>query len=281
MTLFIGLLSIAILVFVIVGTAYGLGSAIHENKKKKEEFAHYQAEAKAREKLSWEKARKKYKISDSLSFDAACSEIKKLAASKLSARLAPLIDRGLISQNCVDTHSSFGTCCVVSDELYYDIEHSSGLGQYKRVLLPRFFAELCITADLSVYDCLDELNPREIYIPSMKLSDIKLYRIEGGVHYNSNVSGGGVNMQGAMAGAILAGGAAAIIGSQIGTEIKTTTTKQDDRRLMLYHEENGTLKMNYIQTDNIDKTLDALRKLIPEKEESYILTQNRLSALQN
>ena len=282
MEVFVGLLLIFFLVFIVVAIAYGFGAAVDEKKKKEREEIEFHAKAQAMEKLSWENAYKQYNIHTSLlTFDEACSEVKKLAASKLSARLAPLIDRGLISQNCVDTYSSLGTCCVVSDELYYDIEHSSGLGQYKRVLLPRFFAGLCITADLSVNDCLYELNPSEIYIPSMKLSDIKLYRIEGGVYYNSNVSGGGVNMQGAMAGAILAGGAAAIIGSQIGTEIKTTTTKQDERRLMLYLEENGTLKMNYIQTDNIDKTLDALRKLIPEKEESYILAQNRLSALQN
>lgn len=276
------ILLIAILVFVIVGTAYGLGSAIEEKKKQERTAMEARAKAQVRIKNDWENAHKRYDIHTSLlTFDEACLEVKKLAANKLSVRLAHFIDSGLIPQNCVDTHSSLGTCCVVSNELYYDIEHASGLGYYSKVLTPRRFTDVGTTTDFSVYDCLYELNPKEVQLSSMKLSDIKLYRIEGGVHYNSNVSGGGVNMQGAMAGAILAGGAAAIIGSQIGTEIKTTTTKQDERRLMLYFEENGTLKMNYIQTDNIDKTLDALRKLIPEKEESYILAQNRLSALQN
>ena len=259
---------------------------VEKNRALQESAVRAEAERKAQdaEKSRWEKAQQRYNIRTSLlTFDEACSEVQKLAASKLSARLAPVINSGLIPRNCINTYSSLGICCVASDKMYYDIKHSSGLGGYLTMLSS--FAELKpianLTPNLSASDCLYELRPTEVHISSMKLSDIKLYRIEGGVHYNSNVSGSGVNMQGAMAGAILAGGAAAIIGSQIGTEIKTTTTKQDERRLMLYHEENGTLKMNYIQTDNIDKTLDALRKLIPEKEESYILAQNRLSALQN
>ena len=262
---------------------------VEKNLARQESAARAEAERKAQadEKSRWEKAQQQYNILTSLlTFDEACTDVQKLAASKLSARLAPVINSGLIPRNCVNTYSSLGICCVASDKMYYDIKHSSGLGGYLTMLSS--FAELRpskviakLTPSLSASDCLYELRPKEVHLSSMKLSDIKLYRIEGGVHYNSNVSGGGVNMQGAMAGAILAGGAAAIIGSQIGTEIKTTTTKQDERRLMLYLEEKGTLKMNYIQTDNIDKTLDALRKLIPEKEESYILAQNRLSALQN
>ena len=262
---------------------------VEKNRALQESAVRAEAERKAQdaEKSRWEKAQQRYNIrTSSLTFDEACSEVQKLAASKLSTRLAPVINSGLIPRNCINTYSSLGICCVASDKMYYDIKHSSGLGGYLTMLSS--FAELKpskviakLTPNLSASDCLYELRPTEVHISSMKLSDIKLYRIEGGVHYNSNVSGGGVNMQGAMAGAILAGGAAAIIGSQIGTEIKTTTTKQDERRLMLYHEENGTLKMNYIQTDNIDKTLDALRRLIPEKEESYILAQNSLNALQN
>ncbi|MBR3928641.1 MAG: hypothetical protein IKJ65_06540 [Clostridia bacterium] len=100
--------------------------------------------------------------------------------------------------------------------------------------------------------------------------DILYYKIEGSVQYLSNVSGGGVNMQGAVAGAIIGGGAAAIIGSQVGTQTTTEVITKDDRKITLYITENNTMETLTISSKNIDKTINALRELIPSKEESVV-----------
>ena len=105
---------------------------------------------------------------------------------------------------------------------------------------------------------------------SVKLDDLLYYKIEGSVQRTSNVTGGGVNMQGAIAGAIIGGSAAAIIGSQIGTETTTQTVTYDDRKITLYINEHNHLETMAIRCQNADKTIAALRELIPSKEESVV-----------
>lgn len=102
------------------------------------------------------------------------------------------------------------------------------------------------------------------------LDDILYFKIEGSVSHLSNVQGGGVNLQGAVAGAIIGGGAAAIIGSQVGTETKTEIVTKDDRKVVLYIKDHGNIKPKNIKSDNIDNTIAALRELIPSKEESVV-----------
>ena len=108
--------------------------------------------------------------------------------------------------------------------------------------------------------------------------DILYYKIEGSVQYLSNVSGGGVNMQGAVAGAIIGGGAAAIIGSQVGTQTTTEVITKDDRKITLYITENNTMETLTISSKNIDKTINALRELIPSKEESVVQIETNKSS---
>lgn len=113
---------------------------------------------------------------------------------------------------------------------------------------------------------------------TVAFDDFLYYKIEGSVQHLSNVTGGGVNMQGAIAGAIIGGDAAAIIGSQIGTQTTTQVITQDDRRITLYINENNTLETLKISSKNIDKTIDALRELIPNKEESVVQIESSKNA---
>ena len=69
---------------------------------------------------------------------------------------------------------------------------------------------------------------------------------------------------------IIGGGAAAIIGSQLGTETKTEIVTKDDRKIILYIKQNGNVQTTVIKSDNVDQTIAALRTLIPSKEESVV-----------
>lgn len=220
--------------------------------------------AKAEEDRKWLELGKQCQLSPSLSAEETRDEIRERVHKSFTQRLLVEFENSLKYYWFVETYSSLGTCYVSKGKLHYNIETipeiRSGKGAYSRDF------------------CKSELNhPKAINLPSMNLSDIKFYRVEGAVHYTTEVSGGGVNMQGAMAGYVLAGGAAAIIGSQVGTEIKSSTTQHDERRLLLYHLVNGTLKVDQIATNDIDTTLTALRQLIPQKEETYLLTQRSYS----
>ena len=113
---------------------------------------------------------------------------------------------------------------------------------------------------------------------TVAFNDILYYKIEGNVHHLSNVTGGGVNMQGAVAGAIIGGGAAAIIGSQLGTETTTQIVTQDDRKITLYINENNRHETLTIGSRNVEKTIEALRELIPNKEESVVQIESSKNA---
>lgn len=118
-------------------------------------------------------------------------------------------------------------------------------------------------------------------VKAIPLDDILFFKTEGSVAHLSNVQGGGVNLQGAVAGAIIGGGAAAVIGSQIGTETKTEIITKDDRKVILYTQAGECVKTQDIRSENVDNTIAALRSLIPSKEESVVQVnkQNNLGII--
>ena len=82
-----------------------------------------------------------------------------------------------------------------------------------------------------VQEYIDKFN-KEITPYHYELSQIKYYKVVDTRQYVSNVhggggSGGGANLSGAVIGGALFGGAGAIIGSQVGTEIKIDPIKTD------------------------------------------------------
>ena len=73
-----------------------------------------------------------------------------------------------------------------------------------------------------------------------------------------------------VAGAIIGGGAAAVIGSQVGTETKTEIVTKDDRKIVFYIKEDGALRTFTVDTQKIDLTLAEIRRLIPNKDEAVV-----------
>ena len=117
-------------------------------------------------------------------------------------------------------------------------------------------------------------NGIKLLAKSIPLDRILYYKLEGAVQHLSNVHGGGVNLQGAAVGAVLGGGAAAIIGSQVGTETRTQFVKQDDRKITIFFNLNGRLNTINVQSADMDITLKAFRRLIPQKEESVVQVES-------
>lgn len=99
--------------------------------------------------------------------------------------------------------------------------------------------------------------------------NIKFYTVQGDKQYITNLSGGGVNMQAAITGGLLFGSTGAIIGSNIGTELRTTTETKDDRKILLYYTRLNTQKVLTI-TENIDFILEVFRREIPKKDALYL-----------
>ena len=112
----------------------------------------------------------------------------------------------------------------------------------------------------------------------IKAKDIAYYKVEGTTQYVSDVKGGGANVAGAVYGGIIAGGAGAVVGSHVGTEIKTDIVRKDDRRLFFYYTKDGVLKNEEIITDNIDYVLSLLREWMPDKEYSYVVANSNMES---
>lgn len=150
-----------------------------------------------------------------------------------------------------ESYSELGLCGVSNTHFHYNLDEES---------------------DYVAIDMAVEIKSKGYPLQAKKiqLDHIKYYKIEGSMQYSSNVEGGGVNMGGAIAGAIIAGGAAAIIGSQVGTETRTTIVEHDERKIILFYEKNGKIEALNVETEDFEKTINAFRKLIPEKEESMV-----------
>lgn len=97
--------------------------------------------------------------------------------------------------------------------------------------------------------------------------NVEYFTVKGDVHYETNVSGGGANIQGAAKGAFLFGDAGAIVGSRVGTEISSSTRSVDNRRLMVRLKSTGE-EICIATQYKIEELLFVLRKMIPEKEYS-------------
>lgn len=115
-----------------------------------------------------------------------------------------------------------------------------------------------------------QLNKEGCTIEAEKIAmdDIVVFRVEGQRHISTNISDAGPNLGNAVAGALIAGDAGAIIGSRVGVQQVTTTTTVDDRKILLIYNTNGTVVTREIRSNDKERTIEALRKLIPQKEES-------------
>lgn len=126
---------------------------------------------------------------------------------------------------------------------------------------------------------LTEILKNSVKITSARIikeDNILYYKVDGNAQYVSNVKGGGANLAGAVYGGIIAGGAGAIVGSHLGTEIKTDIVKKDDRKLFIYYNFDGVVKSEEIVSDNIDYVLSLLREWMPDKEYSYVMASNNI-----
>lgn len=103
----------------------------------------------------------------------------------------------------------------------------------------------------------------------LKYSDIEHFEVKGSIRYDTKIHGGGVNIDGAVTGALLFGEAGAVVGSKVGTEVSSTTEKVDDRVLLIHAP--AKLKDDLIVATgaNVDDALLELRKKIPNKEYSF------------
>lgn len=147
--------------------------------------------------------------------------------------------------------------------------------------------EICGVSNTHFHYCLDEVSSYHSYKDFVKINEsgyqlkarkiplnsIKYYKIEGSVQYTANVQGGGVNLQGAVVGALVGGDAAAVIGSRVGTETRTSIEEHDNRSITLFYEENGNVNAMKIVSKDFEETIAALRKLIPQKDEAMAMLE--------
>lgn len=223
---------------------------------------------------------------------------------RAKAKVFSLLDDYGLSENQVfDSNSSLGVCGYIRDSIVVSLEaHVTRPGPMVGIELFGFFKQY----DPSVYhSTVQEIVKAKtknsiIYLPyksyeytehlekmvhiietPLKISsgriiavkDIEYYKVEGISQYVSDVTGGGANIAGAVYGGILAGGAGAVVGSKVGTEVKTEITKKDGRKLFLCYYADGVLKSEEIISDNIDCVYSLLRKWIPTKDYSYVISQ--------
>ena len=104
-------------------------------------------------------------------------------------------------------------------------------------------------------------------IKFVSFNDIEYFKVHGSVHYETKISGGGVNLEGAMVGAALFGSTGAIIGSNVGTEISSKTIQADDRLLMI-RRKRSQQDIVIAKGCEVDEILYILRAKIPTKEYS-------------
>lgn len=120
------------------------------------------------------------------------------------------------------------------------------------------------------YDFSDVLHSAILKIP---LDNIIYFKEIGKVDYlakvnGGKINGGGVNIDGALAGGMIFGAAGAIVGSQLGTEIKstginTTVETVDTRQVSLRYKDSNDKIAEEIYPYEV---FDFLMKVIPEKE---------------
>lgn len=186
----------------------------------------------------------------------------------------------------IDTSSNLGRCGISETHFYTNLDSfkCDEISKYEDVkknytnVIQRNGDSSQIFCGLECYETLLTKGTEKTNTIKIALNEILCFKTEGSVQHLSNVQGGGVNLQGAVAGAIIGGGAAAIIGSQLGTEIKTEIVTKDDRKIMLvYQGSNGAVTLEIV-SNAPDKTIAALRQLIPNKEESVVQIETQRNA---
>ena len=230
--------------------------------------------------------------------------IDKRAKKKVFSLLSKL---NLLESEVYDTHSSFGFCAYKNNHLILSLEAKTAKPHYtanielisffkaynpdrnkKAIRLLFDYQNSESSTDVSNFDIavneytdhlrkMVEIIKEPIRITSARIINsehIAYYKVEGVVQYVSDVKGRGANLAGAVYGGIVAGGAGAVVGSQLGTEINTDIVRKDDRRLFFYYTKDGVLKNEEIITDNVDYILSLLREWMPEKEYSYVVANN-------
>lgn len=95
--------------------------------------------------------------------------------------------------------------------------------------------------------------------------DIDFFSLKGSLRHELSVSGGGLNLDGALLGGFLFGGVGALLGSKVGTEISSNTKTIDDRFVFI-RSKKLTKDIVIAIGDDIDEILIGLREAIPEKE---------------
>ncbi len=98
------------------------------------------------------------------------------------------------------------------------------------------------------------------------IKQIAFFREVGNVQYTTSVSGGGVNLAGAVVGGMVAGAAGAVIGSR--QAVTSSTETHDDRKVVLKLNDGTEMVYNY-------KYYDYFIKLIPEKEYSFVMAKSQ------
>lgn len=189
----------------------------------------------------------------------------------------------------VDTHSHLGYCGVSETHFHVDLNnfrysYLRDVGNlrdtYEKIVGYLDEKAVCrivfieqdvneITKRLPQYSRL-KVNGSSSSAMKIAIDNIRYFKIEGSLQYVSDVSGGGVNLQGAVAGALIGGGAAAIIGSQLGTETRTEIAELDGRKITLVYKGDEQWYNIEVKTDSPEKTIAAFRQLIPQKEESAV-----------
>ena len=130
------------------------------------------------------------------------------------------------------------------------------------------------------------LSGEPVYI--IPLNNIVYYQDKGDLTYSTSISGGGgssksMSIGGSVLGGLLFGEAGAIIGSRAGTgvhinEVQSETIEHDNRYVILRYQDK--IK-GYVDIQLDYDTYDALNKLIPDKEYSYVSLNKETVALES
>lgn len=218
----------------------------------------------------------------------ALDELYTFAATRLDKLNEEYIATNNIN-TIVNTYSDLGSCGVSETHLYCGLDRNK-YTQLKTVgnLRPTYdkivgylnekavcrlvFIEQDVNQIMSHLPLYAELKISGMgaSVNKIALDDIRYFKIEGSLQYVSDVSGGGVNLQGAVAGALIGGGAAAVIGSQLGTETRTEVAELDSRKVTLVYKTDGRWFNYEVRSGSPEKTIAAFRKLIPQKEETAV-----------
>lgn len=203
----------------------------------------------------------------------------------------------LCENNIYDTKSSLGICAFTHQTLLVSLEaHDGNSNSHANAELFSYFknndrdkhkATIKNLVEFATEEKIEELrNHLRVVVEvlehsiritngrTIKAKNIAYYKVDGYSQYVSDVKGGGANLAGAVYGGIIAGGAGAVVGSQLGTDIKTDIVKKDDRKLFLYYNVDGVVKSEEIITNNIDYILNLLREWMPDKEYSHIAVKH-------